>query len=182
MKKNILLLSLIILFSACSDMKMKPQTTTHQYFDMVAFMKTVLANLETSKVKVRKVVAANGIKEIIDTKDADWKQELALFIETDINKAVLKDMYFVNKNSKFSEYTALESNAKVQRIKIKGTSVDKPEEIEIDLIDKNQLYQTSKKLTMKFNSGKPISYTISGEQKVIFKDALSYEMIAEMMY
>ncbi len=181
MKKNILLLSLIILFAACSDMKMKPQTTTHQYFDMAAFMQTVLRNLETNKVKVRKVVAANGIKEIIDTKDTDWKQELALFIETDINKAVLKDMYFVDKNSKFSEYTALESNAKVQRIKIKGI-LDKPEEIEIDLIDKNQLYQTSKKLTMKFNSGKPVSYTISGEQKVIFKDVLSYEMIAEMMY
>jgi hypothetical protein len=181
MKKNSILFGLLFLLAACSDMKMKPQATTHQYFDMASFMKKELTNLETSKCKARKIVASNGVKEVIESKEVDWKQELALFVETDINKPVLKDMYLINTNKDFIEYTALENKAKVQRLAVYG-SLEKPTEIQVALIDENQLYQTKKSLAIKFENGRVVSYMISGQQKVVFKDAMTYELNAEVVY
>ncbi len=181
--KNIFILAIIFL-SACSDLKMKPQATTHQYFDMASFMNTKIVDLEKTNSKVQKNISANGIQENISTTTINWKQELALFAETDINKPVLKNMYLVNQSNNAVEYTAIDKKAKVQRLYVKGNEKEnskEPTEIQVSLIDENQLYQTQKELVITFEDGKLTAYKIAGQQKILFKDLMVYEMNAKMM-
>ncbi len=177
--KNLFILAIIFL-SACSDLKMKPQATTHQYFDMASFMNTKITDLEKTNSKVQKNVSANGIQENISTTTINWKQELALFAETDINKPVLRNMYLVNQSNDAVEYTAIDKKAKVQRMYVIG-NMKEPNEIQVSLIDENQLYQTQKELLITFQDGKLTAYKIAGQQKILFKDLMVYEMNAKIM-
>jgi hypothetical protein len=162
-------------------MKMKPQEHTHQYFDMVSFTKNQIDVLGKTSCKVKKDLLSNDLKQSKDLAEVDWQQELGLFLEIDLNKPVLRDMYLVNNSKDMVEYTATDKKFKVQYLAIKGTA-ENPTEINANLTDENQLYQTKKELQMKFENGKLVAYKIAGQQKIIFKDPLNYQMIGLVEY
>jgi hypothetical protein len=160
---------------------MKPKVTTHQYFDMASFMQTQIATLEKSTYTVRKNTTANGISDKSVAEKIDWKQELAIFAEVDINKPVLKDMYLARYGKNFVEYEAIEKNAKVQRLYVAGGK-DAPTQIKVSWIDENQLYQSKKDLEIVLQNNKITKYGIIGEQKIIFKEPLQYTILGEILY
>jgi hypothetical protein len=175
------LVATVLFFSSCDELKMKPQAHTNQYFDMVGFVQNQIILLEKTPCTLNKSMTSNDLKQNTETKTIDWKEELGLFLEVDINKPVLRDMYLVNESKNFVEYIATDSKYKVQYLSIKG-SPENPTEITAFLTDENQLYQTKKELQLKFDNKKLVSYKIAGQQKIIFKDALTYSMVSTVLY
>ncbi|MFY7786855.1 MAG: hypothetical protein ACOVQA_03175 [Thermoflexibacteraceae bacterium] len=176
--KNILTILIALIGMSCSRFEGEKPQTLHQYFDVVQVVKSQVEQLTKIQAKVKKTTQAQQTANEAST--VNWQKELAIFLEGDINKPVLQDLYLVKKEGDKTAYIATEKKLKVQELVVEGNAAT-PQKIVIKLQDENQLYNTAKTLTLTFDNNLLKSYEVVGSQKVILNEALQYFVRGEVV-
>lgn len=133
------------------------------FFSLKHFFEQESIRLAKAKQQVDKSVSHNGSFERKNSFIQDWKNELNMFTESDINKPAWRDSYRVVEDSGRISYHALDSNLRIRRIVIKKDIAGKPTQIDIINKTHNLLYQSREHLRYVPDS----IYSIDKKQHVI---------------
>jgi hypothetical protein len=154
---------LILLMSGCFSKESKNTRNQIYYFDLKAYFTNVAVKLTLKKPLVNKTVSKNELSENKNIKINNWKTELALFINADINKPAWKDSYTIDSTLSKIIYFAKEADLKTQKIEI---DLRNGSPIKFKIITKmdNILYHATEELEFYPDS----LYTIKKHQKVLF--------------
>ena len=149
-----------------------------------------LTQLRDLKATLHKTASLKGKLDsvsYIPGDSATWGKELDIFIQLkDINKPVNHGSYLVDdnlldpsSNLTVKAFTATEPELSVKYMKIfYQHSIDKPRRIEALFDEKNELYESSRLLSMEFHqiNNKTVltSYSIDGGQKMIMGDSVTF--------
>ena len=175
--KNILFTFFVILFSFNAQAQ---ENQSKNYFDLKSFIAEQVEKLEKINPSVEKSTTHNSEIENKTTNEIDWQKELQLFVDSDINKAILKDAYKITENAQTIDYQALILDLKVQNIHIeKENGVVK--KLNIVYKDSNNLFEIEKKLQLELSKNYITNYQIEIIQKIIFKDRDHYKVSGKIL-
>lgn len=160
----------LILVSSCSEPEKK--SVIMPYIDIKGFFESEVSRLTQNKTRVNKLVEQNGSSEIKNNLTVDWKNELSLFMASDINKPSWRDAYQITKSEKSLLYAAIDTNLRTRTVEIKQNSNGKPIYLRIENITRNNLYESLEELIYITDS----TYTINKIQKVRFLGKNSYKI------
>lgn len=162
--------------SSCAEPDVK--STQKHYTDIKGFVESEVNRLSKSNIRVNKTVVQNGISESLSNIAVNWKNELALFSESDINKSAWKDSYKVIEKKESTEYQTLDSNLRTKQIIIRFNKNKKPVYLQIKNQTNNSLYKTNETLTYIPDS----AYTVIKDQKVLFLGKNRYEIKGNLIH
>lgn len=151
---------ILLYATSCTEDKKAPDGQ-NAYFDIGGFFTTEATRLNQQAPQVSKLVDHNGKIEEKKIKVTDWKQELDLFISSDINKPSWKNSYSIEKDKNVTTYTALDTSLKVRKIRLERKA-KKISSIEISSRVNNEIYTSTEILKYYPDS----LYTINKEQNV----------------
>ena len=173
--QNILKAFLIIaLFSSCFS-KAKETKQPKFYFDLKGYFSNLATTLNQENPEINKTVSKNDLKENKRIKIPNWNEELALFMEADINKPAWKDSYTKDSSATKIIYKSNDADLKTQKIEISLIN-GKPTRIHIETSADNLLYQTKENLDFYPDS----LYSIQKKQNVILLGENNYQIIGKM--
>ena len=157
------------------------------YYDLKGFIENQIVYLNEKKPEVSKTAILGGKREASKTHEVDWKKELELFVQADINKPSYRQSYEVIQNGPLQyEYRIKPGNdLPVAYLKIDTDSVLKqPLRVEVLIRASNKVYNSEKKLVLnaaKRNNLPEInSYDVSGYQKLIFVEKKVFSIHGEI--
>lgn len=166
---RIFLMATIFLASCGSD---KHERSTNKYEDIKGLFASEAIRLNKLNPKIDKTVARNNAVESKKGITIDWKNELNLFSESDINKPAWKNSYKISGNANDISYTALDSNLRTRLIHLKKDSSGRLMHVFIVNKTHNYLYQSSEELSYIPDS----IYKIVKKQNVILMGTNQYEI------
>lgn len=186
--KSIVLLLSLSLFGCSVGQKSEP-IRTGTYFDLIQLLDEQVAAFEAERPTLTKELNVNGEtdKVILQLDSAkQWKEELGLFYQADINKLGLETSYITEELSAGTNSKKIIDSAKTDRPNVRTIEYNykegQLENIRILMRDKNPVYNFEKELNLYFDvkQGKSIlsSFSISGNQSMILKDELNYSLKA----
>jgi len=187
-KQYITLIILIsgFLVSGC-EKEATQQKTINTYFDLKGLIENQIVYLNERKPKVTKTIVLNGKKEINSTASIDWKKELELFTQADINKPAYKNSYsIIRKNAAEFEYRLnAKEDLNVRFLKVKMDTIQKqPRFIQALLRSENRIYESEKYIELTFsninNEWQPVSYSVKGYQKLLMMDPKTFNVFAKI--
>lgn len=143
MKNRTLILVMLTLVSCARS----EEKAVIRYWDIKGFFESEVQRLTKSKKPVDKTVTRNKISETQTRRSVNWKNELSLFIESDINKPAWRDSYKITEDNSEIIYMAIDSNLRTRAIQIKKDVRGGLRHISIINQTKNNLYQSSEQLT-----------------------------------
>ena len=160
---NILLKAFVLIFLLSGCLPAEKENTSNQiyYFDLKTYFTKAATELNRKKPLVNKTVSKNELSENKKIKITDWKTELALFIDADINKKAWKDSYSKDSSATKIIYTAKEADLKTQKIEI-DLKNGLPVKFKIITKMDNLLYHSTEELEFYPDS----VYSINKHQKV----------------
>ena len=165
----------ILFFTACSPEKR--QERVHTYFDLQTYFEQEIARLAKENPELRKTALNNDHKETKSFSNVDWRKELGIFAESDINKPAWKNSYSIDTveaaQLQTLIYKAKENSLTTRYISVTETSDHEIKAIEIRNITINNLYASTQ--VLKYIPG--VSYYIIGTQKVKILDKTTYGII-----
>lgn len=165
--RNILYALLFI--SSCSE----PEKDTElRYTDLKNYFEAEVMRMEHSGRKVDKTVSRNGSAESKANISPDWRAELSLFIESDINKPAWRNSYSIKEDSVSVEYKAIGDDLRTRSIRIIKDTDGDIREISIANHTSNKLYSSSEELSYIPDS----MYRIFKKQDVIVIGRNEYEI------
>ncbi len=114
--KNLLFIPLFLLFSAC----LKPEKTADKklFFDLKNYFEIQTIKLDAQKNPIFKEVKKDGISERKTVLIDDWKTELQLFSQSDINKPAWQNSYQLKRTGNNLLYTATDPSLKTQVLRV----------------------------------------------------------------
>jgi len=184
--KIIIMLILSLVTFSCEN-NAAEQQPVNTYFDLKGLIEKQIVYLNERKPKVTKTIMLNGKKEINATAGIDWKKELELFTQADINKPAYKNSYSVTKKnaSEFEYLLNSGEDLNVRFLKIKMDTMRKqPYLIQALLKSENKIYKSEKYIELTFsnknNEWQPVSYTVKGYQKLLLMDPKSFNVYAKI--
>jgi hypothetical protein len=118
MKKPILFLSLSLLFASCNSADSEKQTANIHYFDLQGYFGEEETRLQKLNPTIEKTVSVNNSSEKKSIKITDWKKELAIFTDADINKKAWLGQFKINKTSTLEYYTSDQEKIPVKELKV----------------------------------------------------------------
>ncbi len=148
------------------------------FFDLKGYMSEQVEGLKASKPRVKKRVSINGKSEEQLSDDINFEEELAIFINSDINKPAWSDKY--SKDSSFSggqlqniRYLAKEENLKTQMMQVSfsGSAVSK-----IELKNRASAAIVTAEETMTYTPGK--GYSIIYKEMPVLAEAKNFTVEA----
>jgi hypothetical protein len=153
---------LLLVFLAACGTKEDSKNVPGKYFDIRAYFEQEAIRLQKQNPTIEKTVSQNSQleKRLVNIKD--WKSELELFSESDINKPAWKNSYLIRKNRSSVEYISTDNNLKTRKIEIYYSEKGAVNQIAIFNKTSNLLYTSHEKLTYYPDS----LYTINKEQNV----------------
>ncbi len=170
MQNTLKAILIVILFSGCfSKENNKPKNQAY-YFDLKGYFSKLALALNKSNPTVNKSVAKNKETETKKLKIKNWKEELALFVEADINKPAWKESYVKDSTANKVSYTSKDLDLKTQKIEVSFDANKIPIIIRIETKVDNLLYHTEQTLTFYADS----AYSINKVQKVILFEENNY--------
>jgi hypothetical protein len=158
--KNLVIILLFLLVS-CTSENTNSEVREIYYFDLKTYFTEEAEKLSQQKQLVNKSITHNDSVEEKQMQINNWTEELALFIESDINKTSWKDSYKKDSTSNKITYTAKEDNLKTQSVEIEF-SENKPSKFKIINKTHNYLYKTDE--ILEYIPGS--SYLINKKQQV----------------
>ncbi|BDS11368.1 hypothetical protein [Aureispira anguillae] len=183
LSKYFLFFCLLTSIFSC-QLPIKPQTTVTKttFFDLKNFLDQEVKHLNSSNIKVQKNIRYNKKTEEKVVQIDDWKKELKVFYESDINKPSWSDKYTLDSSSigdglSLLHYKAIDQNLSTQVLDIKLIG-QKVHSILVVKKTSNQVYESQQYLT--YIPGK--SYTIKNTQDVILFDKNDYLIEAKYIY
>lgn len=145
------------------------------YYDLRGFIENQIVYLNEKKPQVSKTAVLASKHEVSKTDAVDWKKELELFVQADINKPSYRQSYEVVRNGpQHFEYRLKRGNdLPVAYLKVDTDSLLKqPTYVEAVIRTKNKVYHSEKKVILhvvnRNNLPEVSSYEVSGYQKLIF--------------
>lgn len=161
---------LVFVFISCQGDKEKTDNRQINYFDLQTYFKNKASEFSKSNPEISKEITVNKETEQKKLKIANWKEELSLFINSDINKIAWKTSY--SKDSTFSRviYTAKEDDLKTRKITIKFDEQHQVQQILINNVVDNLLFHGTEDLIFSPNKG----YQVNKHQKVIILGEKNY--------
>jgi hypothetical protein len=179
---------IIFLLTGC-DSPQERQSRVMNYYDLKGFIETQVSTLNREKPEVTKIMKVSGKEETRSSKDVDWKKELELFSQADINKPAYSKSYIVEKPDSATVIYTLkkEETLPVRYVKI---MLDKksgnPISIQVLLRAENKLYQSEKDISLSglIQNNRWIlqSYSIRGYQKLATMDKKLFNVSARVNY
>ncbi len=171
-KQHVCVLLLIVVFWTCifgCKPEVKQGNGSLRYFDLKRYFNAEATRLNLKQTPILKTASYNGHEYTKPAKIKNWKRELALFIESDINKASWKDSYQVKSNADSIVYNAIDTALHIRQILVilRDTQV---RSVRIKNFTKNLLYQTKEQLTYFPDS----LYSIKKNQKILFLGLNNY--------
>jgi hypothetical protein len=157
------------------------------YFDLKSFVENQIVYLNDKKPVVTKTVGLDGKQVSNQSKDIDWKKELELFVQADLNKPSYRQSYIIErKDSSIYEYR-LKPNVDlpVRYLKIvTDTSLHQPIYVKASFQSANKIYKSEKTIEMsstrKDNRWELTSYAVNGYQQLIFMDRKAFDIKAKI--
>lgn len=159
---------LVLILSGCAKENKNSRNQIY-YFDLKTYFNKTATELNSKKILVDKTVSKNELSENKKIEIKDWKTELALFIEADINKPAWKDSYIKDSTAAKIIYNAKDSDLKTQRIEIEFKN-GIPIQFKINTKMDNILYHTTEELKFYPDS----VYSIDKHQKVMLMGKNNY--------
>lgn len=163
--KLILVLALPFLLVSCQENE--PIANESNYFSTKHFFESEFNRLNSRSTLVKKITLLNGKIDSTGFKTVDWKKELELFENSDINKPAWKSSFKVDSiridSSLLIRYTAMDSAISVQLLEIKILE-NQVKSIHVRKASSNFIYKTAQQLSYYVDS----SYTIQGSQNVLW--------------
>lgn len=131
---------------------------------------------------VHKTILLDGKKEEKRLKEMDWKQEWAMFLHADLNKPAAATSYDNLSEDGFVWYS-LKANESlpVKKLYIQLDALDRPAKVEIEIDEKNFLFETHKKLHMNFTDGRVQTYSIEGSQQMRWMSPTHYSLMGVLL-
>jgi hypothetical protein len=179
---------IIFLLTGC-DSPQETRSKVMNYYDLKGFIETQISTLNREKPEVTKIMKVSGKEETRSSKDVDWKKELELFSQADINKPAYSKSYIVEKPDSATVIYTLkkEETLPVRYVKI---MLDKksgnPISIQALLRAENKLYQSEKDISLsgliQNNRWVLQSYSIRGYQKLATMDKKLFNVSARVNY
>jgi hypothetical protein len=113
------------------------------YFDLAGFIEQEIPKVDGAKVsKISRVQNQEETAEVVYSVQ-DWKEELDIFFQADINKPSLAQSYDTQLNSSYLIHTLLPGEkGKVKEITIRYDK-DKPSGITVKLEEENMFYSST---------------------------------------
>ena len=161
--------AVILLLSGCLSAEKENTFNQIYYFDLKTYFTKTATELNKKKPLVNKTVSKNELSENKKIKINDWKIELALFIDADINKKAWKESYSKDSSATKIIYTAKEADLKTQKIEI-DLKNGLPVKFKIITKMDNLLYHSTEELEFYPDS----VYSINKHQKVTIVSQNNY--------
>jgi len=158
--RQLLTISILLYASSCTEDKKAPDGQ-NAYFDIRGFFTTEADRLNRQNPLIKKHVNHNGKIEEKTLKVTDWKQELDLFISSDINKPSWKNSYTIAKDKNVTTYIAVDTSLKVRKIRLERNG-KKISSVQISSRVNNEIYTSAENLNYYPDS----LYIIEKEQDV----------------
>ncbi len=152
---------LLLMLASCAEPIEKPASP---FEDIKGFFEAEVSRLAEIKKTVNKTVKRNEVSETKNNVPVIWKDELALFIESDINKPAWRNSYKTVRDSSNIYYSATEKGLRTRSISIKKNPAGHIIHVSIINETKNYLYQSSESLIYIPDS----IYLINKNQDVLF--------------
>lgn|SRR3546814_151578 len=110
------------------------------YFSLERYFEKEIQRLDREQPQVEKTVMKNDQQEHRSMNGLDWKTELKVFLNSDINKPAWRDSYKVDSSGSGLRYQALEPDLKVRSIHISREPTGQVTGIEIRRSEDNYLF------------------------------------------
>lgn len=180
---NTVLSILFIFFLTACNSSDEQAGHASAYFNMKSFVENQIVLLNNLNPPVRKTIFSDGKSEIRSQNNINWKKELELFVQADINKPAYINSYSIFRPDSLSFVYILKSGETlpVHQLKILlDSGSGKPRLVEALILSKNKLYESQKNIDFhcKLISGKwtIVSYHIKGYQKLSVLDSSKFEI------
>ncbi len=169
-----------LLFISCTESgKTSPKNT---YFAWADLLNSHIKSFEITKPKVHKTVFLDGAKEVKVVSDIDWSKEWALFLEADLNKPAFEKSYDNLSEPDMIWYSLkLGESLPVKKFMVHLDDLNRPTRVEIEVSQKNFLFETSKNMHMTFSDGHVQTYYIEGSQKLRWAKATHYKLLGVLL-
>lgn len=119
MRYNHLLCGFLLMWCfGCGDSTVTTQKNTHSYFNLKSYFEQEVLRLNCSNPKVSKTVTVNGSSESKELQIADWKKELSVFSDADINRAAWKGLFEEKKSTDREVYTSNQAKVPVKELTV----------------------------------------------------------------
>lgn len=182
------IVAVILLFSTVSCRQEEVQDNAPKmYYDLKGFVENQIVYLNEKKPEVNKTAVLGSKRDVSKTREVDWKKELELFIQADINKPSYRQSYKVVKNGPLHyEYRLKPGNdLPVAYLKIDVDSVLKqPLRVEALIHTSNKVYNSEKKLVLhavkRDNLLQVSTYEVDGYQKLIFVEKKAFSISGQI--
>lgn len=160
----------MVFLTACSSKE--NLNTTNSYFDIRGFFEKEAIRLQKQGPLIEKKAVHSSQPETKKIKLTDWKTELELFRESDINKPAWRDSYRAIKNGTDIDYVAVDSSLRTRKISIRFSNSGNPTHIFILNKTTNLLYSTHEELNYHPDS----LYSIRKNQDIRVLGASTYSV------
>ncbi|MEJ6979345.1 hypothetical protein WG906_02715 [Pedobacter sp. P351] len=135
-----------VFLAGCST-KEDSRNMPGKYFDIRGYFEKEAKRLQKQNPVIEKIVSQNIDFEKKHVRVADWKTELELFAESDINKPAWKSSYLVKTNGPDREYLSSDNNLRTKKITIRFSENGAVKKILIFNKTSNALYTSTEELT-----------------------------------
>ncbi len=156
------------------------------YFKVKELLKQQQEQLEATKPQLEKATLIGEEAEQGEAKEVNWKKELRLFEQLDINKPVLARSYsidtLVQEGGMVLKYEALDADLKVKSLTVELDAQGKPLSIEGLVGEENAIYLARRNMRLNLKDGKVESYELEGFQKVTTQDTMKYHLSAKVLW
>lgn len=116
MKYNCLLGGLLLLLAGCGNSATEKQKDKLAYFDIRGYFEQESARLTRLNPLIVKTVMVNDSSETRSLSVTDWKKELSVFSDADINKASWKGQFKLRKSNEGEVYFSDNEKVPVKRL------------------------------------------------------------------
>lgn len=116
------------------------------HFSLADYFGDESARLQQLDPEIVKTVSKNGEQESKAIRVQDWQEELALFIDADINKPAWRNSYHVDSTATSVTYTSTDPKLRTVKIRVEKRADGAIKHIQVTNQVSNMLYQTDEKL------------------------------------
>jgi hypothetical protein len=177
MKSSIILISIVLLVSACAE---ESTNITKKYFDLGSVIQSQIKVLNEKKPSFIKTVWNENTPETKMVIIQDWAKELELFLQADLNKPAYLNSYEVIETDTLLNYRLKNTESlPVKSLTIRKVE-GKLESIEAVVQNKNYLYESNKQIRLHLADGQMVSYFINGTQQLVFGDKKVFKIEAKV--
>jgi len=166
---------MLICLSACNNAEPAKSVSSSGNFDLVAYFGNEIKRLEKKSPTVIKSVWINGKRETKSIRITDWKKELSIFTDADINKRAWDGEFKKSLTDTAERYSTLNDKIPVKEIRICKIA-GRITALHILIRNSNYLYTSTDTLSYYPDS----VYQIKKMQQIRFMKSKSYQILGKL--